>query len=72
MSCRRGKKKDNVTIVMNDILQHKDVNYQCRLLGASCPFLGQEIVVKETMGEQHDTRQVYYLVVANVSHNIYR
>ena len=50
-----------MTIWMNDILQHKDVNYQCRRLGASCPFVGQEMFVKETMGELHDTRQVYYI-----------
>ena len=61
MSCRREKKKDRkegVIVVMKLILQHKDGNYQCPLLGASCPFVGQEMVVKETMGEQHDTRQV--------------
>ena len=40
---------DRVTNWMNDILQHKDVNYQCEEFGASCPFLGQEMVVKETM-----------------------
>ena len=49
MSCRRGKEKDLVTIFMNAILLHKDVNYQCGELGASCPFVGQEMVVKETM-----------------------
>ena len=66
MSCRRGKKEDYVTNYLNLVLQHKDVNYQCPLLGAGCPFVGQEMVVKETMGEQHDTRQVYYLVITNV------
>ena len=64
-----------MTIWMNGILQHKDVNYQCPEFGAkrttSCPFVGQEMVVKETMGEQHDTRQVYYLVITNVCHNRY-
>ena len=60
MSCRRGKKKDQMMKDrMNYILQHKDVNYQCPVLGASCPFVGQEMVVRETMGEQHDTRQVH-------------
>ena len=57
MNCRRGKKKNDVNFWMNYILQHKDVNYQCKI-SDRCPFVGQKIVVKESMGEQHDTSQL--------------
>ena len=58
-SCRRGKKREKVTMWMNNILQHKDEYYQCPQFGSSCPFVGIEIIVKEKMGQHIDSRQVF-------------
>ena len=53
---------------MNYILQHRDEYYYCPELGASCAVVGKVIIVKERMGQQHDTRQVFiYLVLTDIA-----